>query len=124
VGIELPQLEQTRRLEPVIGLLSVVAAVLLELRHTARRPDADDTPATTLVPRLHVRVLSGHLRKLYGQPREDLTIRQFLYGVARLGGYLARKNDGPPGWLTLWRGWSELHRMVQGAKAMRRTKSV
>jgi hypothetical protein len=22
-----------------------------------------------------------------------------------MGGYLNRKNDGPPGWLSIWRGW-------------------
>jgi hypothetical protein len=124
VGIELLQLEQAERLEPVIGLLSVVAALLLQLRHAARQTDADAAPATTLVPRLYVRVLSGHLHRLYGGPRDDLTVRQFLYGVARLGGHLGRKNDGPPGWITLWRGWSDLHRMVEGAQAMRRQECV
>jgi len=124
VGVELLQLEEAERLEPVIGLLSVVAAVLLQLRHAARQPDADAAPAVALVPRLYVRVLSGHLHKLYGGARDDLTVRQFLYGVARLGGHLGRKNDGPPGWLTLWRGWSHLHRMVEGAQAMRRGRSV
>lgn len=124
VGVELLQLEDAQRLEPVIGLLSVVAAVLLQLRHAARSPDADATPAAALVPRLYVRVLSGHLHKLYGGPRDDLTARQFLHGVARLGGHLGRKNDGPPGWLTLWRGWSHLHRMVEGAEAIRGGRSV
>jgi hypothetical protein len=124
VGVGLLQLEDAGRLEPVIGLLSVVAAVLLQLRHAARQADADVTPAAALVPPLYVRVLSGHLRKPYGGPRDDLTVRQFLYGVARLGGHLGRKNDGPPGWLTLWRGWSQLQRMVEGAQAVRRGECV
>jgi len=34
--------------------------------------------------------------------------------VARLGGFLARKSDGTPGWLTLWRGWQKLTLLVQG----------
>jgi hypothetical protein len=124
VGVESLQLEGPERLEPVIGLLAVVAAVLLQLRHAARQAGADATPATTLVPRPYVRVLSGHLHKLYGGPRDDLSVRQFLYGVARLGGHLGRKHDGPPGWITLWRGWSALHRMVEGAEAIRRVKCV
>jgi hypothetical protein len=24
---------------------------------------------------------------------------------ARLGGFLARKSDGEPGWQTIWKGW-------------------
>jgi hypothetical protein len=90
VGVELPQLEDAGRLEPVIGLLSVAAAALLQPRHAARRDGADDSPATALVPPPYVRVLSGHLRKLYGGPRDDLTVRQFLLGVAR-----PRRAPGP-----------------------------
>jgi len=31
-----------------------------------------------------------------------------MHAVAKLGGFLARKGDGEPGWRTLWRGWHEL----------------
>ncbi len=51
------QFEHAERLEPMIGLLSVVAAVLLQLRQVARRKDADRLPATTEVPPLLVKVL-------------------------------------------------------------------
>ncbi len=47
-----------------------------------------------------------------------MTAHEFFVGVARLGGHLARKNDGPPGWLTLWRGWSRLHQMIAGAQVL------
>ena len=96
VGIELLQLEQAERLEPVIGLLSVVAAPCCGCATRPGRPTPTPRRPTTLVPRLYVRVLSGHLHRLYGGPRDDLTVRQFLYGVARLGGHLGRKHDGPP----------------------------
>jgi hypothetical protein len=36
---------------------------------------------------------------------------------ARLGGFQARKSDGPPGRQTLWRGWEKLHLMVEGVTA-------
>ena len=44
--------------------------------------------------------------------------------LARLGGHLNRKGDGPPGWLTLWRGWEALRLMIQGAEAMRGERGV
>ncbi len=116
LGIERLQFEHADRLEPAIALLSVIAALLLQLRHAARQVDADVTRARTIVPMLFVRVLSG---KLHGRPRDDLSVREFLHGVARLGGHLGRKHDGPPGWLTLWRGWNDLQLMVQGALALR-----
>lgn len=116
MGIEQLQFEHADRLEPAIALLSVVTALLLQLRHAARQRDADLTPARTIVPLIFVRVLSAKLR---GQARDDLSVRQFLFGVASLGGHLGRKNDGPPGWLTLWRGWNDLRLMVEGALALR-----
>jgi hypothetical protein len=121
VGIELPQLESADRLEPVIGLLSVVSAVLLQLRHAARQPQAHHTPATAVAPRLWVLLVAS---QAYGKPQRELSVAEFFVGVARLGGHLARKNDGPPGWQTLWRGWQRLHLLIEGAQAALTGKCV
>ena len=116
LGIEHMQFEDARRLEPAIGLLSVVGALLLELREAARRREADVTAATSIVPALFVRVLTA---RLYRHARDDLSVREFVIGVARLGGFLARKHDGLPGWQTLWRGWQSLQLLVEGAQLLR-----
>jgi hypothetical protein len=116
MGIERLQFESAQRLEPVIALLSVTTVLLLQLRQASRQHDADLAPARQLVPLLFVQVLSA---RLSGQARDDLSVRQFLYGVARLGGHLGRRHDGPPGWQTLWRGWNDLQLMVQGVEALR-----
>jgi hypothetical protein len=34
--------------------------------------------------------------------------------IARLGGYLDRKSDGPPGWQTLWKGWMRVMDVLEG----------
>jgi hypothetical protein len=52
LGIEGLCFQYECRLEPVIALLSVVTAVLLQLRHAARDSDADLKPACELVPAL------------------------------------------------------------------------
>jgi hypothetical protein len=121
LGIESLQLEARDRLEPMIGILSVVGAVLLELRDLSRQTDADQIPATWIVPKLYVQVLSGHW---YKKADDQMSLRQFVRDVARLGGFLARKGDGPPGWQTLWQGWSDLNRMVQGALALKAVRCV
>lgn len=36
------------------------------------------------------------------------TLSAYLIKVARLGGYLARTNDSPPGNMVMWRGLSRL----------------
>ena len=115
MGIEKLRFQHADRLEPMIALLSVTTALLMQLRHAARNDDAKTKLARTMVPLIMVQVLGA---KLFGQKRDDLSVHEFLYGVARLGGHLGRKHDGPPGWLTLWRGWNDLQLMVQGVQAL------
>jgi hypothetical protein len=40
------------------------------------------------------------------EPKKNL--RRYLIKLARLGGYLARSSDPPPGNKVIWRGWSKL----------------
>lgn len=42
------------------------------------------------------------------RPPPDKTLTVYLTKVARLGGYLARASDPPPGNTVLWRGWARL----------------
>jgi hypothetical protein len=111
-GVENLQFTSKQALEPAIALLSVVAVTLLQLREAARRPDATTRRATEVVPKLHVKVLSVWR---HGKVKMDMSIHDFYLALARMGGHQNRKSDGPPGWLTLWRGWYDLHLMVTGA---------
>src|SRR5437773_4065367 len=116
------QFESEDRLEPMIALLSVVTVTLLQLRQLAREPDSQNTLATDLVPRIYVQVLCAERQ---GNARDDLSVYEFCMMLGSLGGHLGRKGDGFPGWLTLWRGWSDLVLMVKGVEALReRTKDV
>lgn len=40
----------------------------------------------------------------------------YLRAVARLGGYLDRTSDPPPGTTVIWRGFSRLADLVEGAR--------
>lgn len=42
------------------------------------------------------------------------TLSHYLIKLARLGGYLARNNDAPPGATVIWRGLDRLHDVVFG----------
>lgn len=114
-GIENPQFTRQARLEGAIAILSVVALLLLNLRDASRRPDAEERLATDIFPVAYVKVLSGWR---YQIPRSDLTIHEFFYALARLGGHQNRERDRPPGWLVLWRGWTKLQTMLEGAAAV------
>jgi hypothetical protein len=69
-----------------------------------------------LVDARYVAVLSAWR---YRKVRLDLSIHDFFYAVARLGGHQNRKRDHRPGWLVLWRGWMALQHMVDGAEALK-----
>jgi hypothetical protein len=117
--IEDMQFTTTARLAPAIALLSVVAVTLLNLRDASRRPDAKTRRATTILASDYVTVLSLWR---YREIREDLTVHDFFYALARLGGHQNRKSDHRPGWLVLWRGWTKLQAMLDGyiaAKSMK-----
>lgn len=118
-GIENMQFTATARLEPMVAVLSAVATTLLNLRGASRREDAKTRPATSVISVEYIRVLSGWR---YGRVRDDLTIHEFFYALARLGGHQNRKNDKRPGWLVLWRGWTTLQAMLDGVDAIRRKK--
>ena len=114
-NIEAPQFTCVERLEPMIALLSVLATTLLGLRSDSRDEQAKDRPATERVDQEYVEILSGWRY----QEKRALTLREFFLALARRGGHQNRNSDGPPGWLVLWRGWTTLQAMVEGARALR-----
>src|SRR4051812_6801193 len=101
------RLTQADRLVPLLGALAIVAVRLLTLRDAARR----DGTAPADAPAAALTVLAAKLQR----PAECFeSNRAFLRGVAQLGGFLARRSDGEPGWQTLWKGWSVLMTLVEG----------
>jgi hypothetical protein len=113
--IERMQFEHAERLQPAIALVSVVALTLLQLRDWARQDEHQHKPAAAWVPAWWVRLLA---QWRYGQGRTDLTVREFVLALGRLGGHQNRPSDGLPGWQTLWRGWMQLQTMLQGVRLL------
>lgn len=102
-GVERRQLQTAERLERMVAVSSVVATRLLQLKTAARQ--TPERPARELVPPRWVKVLQT-IRKRPLNP--DMCIRDFLRQLAGLGGFLGRKGDGEPGWITIWRGYEKL----------------
>lgn len=117
--IEDVQFTAVERLQPAIALLSAVALTLLTLRDASRRPDATTRPASKLFALEYIEVLAVWR---YGKLRSDLTVHDFYFALARLGGHQNRKSDHRPGWLVLWRGWTKLQYMLDGYRAVKRKK--
>ena len=104
--VEARQLEQAARLEALVGIASVVAARLLQLKCQVRADPA--RTARECVSSEQLRILAGY----FNRPSADMSVCDFWRGVARLGGFLGRKSDGEPGWQALWHGWEKLELMV------------
>lgn len=113
--VESPQLKTAGRWEAFVGLTSVLAARLLQLKSLARTNP--EVPAQRVVPGVWLKMLKLARKKL---PRvHDLTVGQFYREVAKLGGFLGRKSDGEPGWITIWRGWEKLNTYVFVARKLK-----
>lgn len=107
--------EKAHRWEAVTAMLSIVAVRLLQLKTVAKAEP--NRPAEQLVPKKWIQMLSA-VRT--GKHKNIHTARDFIRGLAGLGGHLGRKRDGEPGWMTIWRGFNKLHLLLRGAEAMHR----
>jgi len=112
-GVQDSQLERAYRLESLIAVLSVVAVRLLSTKFLVRtRPETCEA-VHSFGPQM-LALLEAKL----GKPKGGWTNAAVLIGIARLGGFLARKHDGMPGWQTIWRGWHRLMWMAEGVDAL------
>jgi len=108
-GVEDSQLRSEHRIEALLGILAVVALRLLNRKllagtHPDEPVDASEVGDATL----------GLLEAVSARPPGGWTNRDFLRAIAKLGGFIGRKGDGEPGWLTIWRGWQVLLPMLRG----------
>jgi hypothetical protein len=109
-NVEASQLERADRLAALIAVLAVVAVRLLGAKELARSQPESLAVAESFGPEMLTL-----LEQKWGPPKAGWSNAEVLIATARLGGFLARKSDGMPGWQTLWRGWQRLMWMCEGA---------
>jgi len=100
------QLESERTLSNLLAIVAVLAWRLLLLRALER--DNSNRPATDVVEPGLLEALAERLKDI--RERKPFpaspTVADLMNGIARLGGHI--KNNGPPGWQVLWRGYQDL----------------
>jgi len=116
--LEQSQLHDEAAFVRLAAIAAVISVRLVELRDVARvmvgdpnRPADDPAKLRTLVDWIWIVVVA----RLAQVEAERLTPRRFYETLAKQGGWLARKGDGPPGWQTLYRGWRKVAMLVAGA---------
>ena len=78
------------------------------------RVEPDLEPALVLTE-LETNILDHLIPNPIADPSPARTLSLYLIKIARLGGYLARAKDPPPGNIVMWRGLSRLNDIALGA---------
>ena len=112
--VESCRLGHADRLAKYLTVMSIVAWRLFMITFIARTDPA--TSCSTYLTDQEWKVLFLHTNKNKAIPKKPPTIGIAVIWMAKLGGYLARKNDVPPGTLSLWRGWKRLVDLSEGLK--------
>ena len=103
------RLRTADRLTNLLAVLCVVGWRVFWLTMVNRA--TPDAPAEAVLTRPEIDVLD---RLAGAPPVAERTVARYLLRVAKLGGYLARAKDPPPGNLVLWRGLSRLTDILLG----------
>ena len=103
-SIEKHALRTGDRLEPLIGLISVIGVRIFQLKLIGRCQKT--AKAKSHVPSSWLQALKLVKPKV---AITSMTVYEFFRTLAKMGGFLARKSDGEPGWETIWHGYQKLN---------------
>jgi len=113
---ERSQLRTAERLTNLLAVLCIVAWRVFWLTMTSRaRPEA---PAGVALTEAEIAILDQMAGA--ASPSAKPTVSHYLVTIAKLGGYLARSKDPPPGNLVVWRGLTRLMDIHLGFELSRR----
>ena len=108
--VEQRQLRTMDRLRPMIALDMVVAVHLLAIISSSRA--SPQAPASSCFDHQQLQAICWSMSTSAATP-DTLTLDCAVRQIARLGGFLARKNDGCPGPEVLWRGLQKIYAVIQ-----------
>ena len=121
LGIEQRGLRTGARLEAVLALSMIVAWRIMSLMHLSRNEEHKQHPANEILEEEECAMLqmvreASHRK----QAREQgLSVHEATEEIARLGGWLGRRRDPPPGIIVLWRGLQRLEAQLEGFRLAR-----
>jgi hypothetical protein len=100
------------RLIKYLTVMSIVAWRIFMVTLIARTNP--DLPCNQYLTDNEWKVLYMKVNNKKKCPKKIPKIREVVIWIAKLGGFLARKGDGDPGTITLWRGWKRLADLTEG----------
>jgi hypothetical protein len=114
-SVQKRQLESKATIEKALALFTPVAWALLRMRTLSRR--SPNAPATTVLSAVQIKLLREQTKLPIST---ESNVLDAWSAVARLGGHL--KNNGPPGWQLIGRGYSNLLILEAGYKIAKAEK--
>jgi hypothetical protein len=102
--------ETAERIRRAIAINLVIAWRIMLMTLLGR--ETAELPPDVLFSNIELQVLRAYAKKKGLDPPS--TLRETVRLVARMGGYLGRKNDPEPGHQLMWQGYQQLQLMCEG----------
>jgi hypothetical protein len=113
-NVEELQFAEADRFDKAIAVYTIIACRIMHFTYIARV--SPDLPCTKVFADDEWRALYCYAKKTTKEPAEPMTLHEAIIMVAKIGGFLGRKEDGYPGVKVIWRGMCKL----EGATEMYR----
>lgn len=113
------KLRSSERLVNLIAIFCIIGWRVFWLT-MLQRAEPDLPPASAL-DATEVRLLDALVKTKPGKSQAKATVSAYIIKIARLGGYLNRAADPPPGNLVMWRGLTKLNDIHLGFLLGRKT---
>ena len=110
--MEQRQLESFERLQRMLAVYMIVAWRVMAMTIAAR--EYPELPVSIWLEEAQWQTLVCQVKNTPILPKQCPTVKEAVLWIAKLGGFLARKGDGQPGPICLWRGLRRLKDMTAG----------
>lgn len=109
-AVEKAQLRTADALKNYVVMKSIVARRLFWLSRLSEV--SGESNCEEVLSKIEWTLLYRKSMKTRLRPRHPPSVAQALIWIAKLGGYIGRATDPPPGVISLWRGWDRLMDIV------------
>jgi hypothetical protein len=109
-GIESLQLKKAESLMKAVAVYSLAAFNIMQLTYQSRT--TPNVSCEVALKRRQWEALYMLKFKTNKLPKQPPTLKEATIWLAKMGGYLGRKSDGPPGLKTVWQGYESLLQAV------------
>lgn len=119
--VEAIQLKGEQAVRNCITLYAILACRILHLTHLGRH--CPELPASAVFEEAEWRgtCAVAAVRAKKGDAKQEPTLGEFMELVARFGGHLGRKGDGPPGAQSIWQGLARVRDFACGWAAAQKS---